>query len=272
MRHAATPNMVDGAGTTKYTYTAGNQLLMEDGPFSSDTVTNTYVNRIRTSLSLQQPTGAWTNKFVYDLARRMTNVTSPAGAFSYTVGAASPGSSLMKKILLPNTSYITNNFDNVARLTGTYLDNSSGTVLDSASYGYNKGSQRTTFTNATGTYVLYTYDNIGQLKTADSSVNTEDRGYSYDSAWNLHYLTNNGVLGSFVVDNKNELTSWPSGAGSYDSNGNLTSALIGQNRIISYDDENRITSDVLGSTYRTDFSYDGIGRRRGRYEYGWRGR
>src|SRR5436190_1551187 len=137
MRHAATLNMVDGAGTTKYTYTAGNQLLMEDGPYSSDTVTDTYVNRIRTSLSLQQPTGAWTNKFVYDLARRMTNVTSPGGAFGYSVAAVSPGSSLIKKILLPNTSYITNTFDNVARMTGTYLDNSANTVLDSAIYGYN---------------------------------------------------------------------------------------------------------------------------------------
>ena len=38
-------NMVDAAGTTKYTYTAANQLLTEDGPFTSDTVTNTYVNR-----------------------------------------------------------------------------------------------------------------------------------------------------------------------------------------------------------------------------------
>ena len=61
-------NMVDSAGTTKYTYTMGNQLLSEDGPFASDTVTNTYVNRLRTALSLQQPTGLWTNQFVYDAA------------------------------------------------------------------------------------------------------------------------------------------------------------------------------------------------------------
>ena len=34
-------NRVDAAGTTKYIYTAGNQLLAEDGPFASDTVRNT---------------------------------------------------------------------------------------------------------------------------------------------------------------------------------------------------------------------------------------
>jgi hypothetical protein len=48
-------------------------------------------------------------------------VTSPAGVFGYTVGASAPGSRLIKKLLLPNTAYITNTFDNVARMTGTYL-------------------------------------------------------------------------------------------------------------------------------------------------------
>jgi hypothetical protein len=34
------------------------------------------------------------------------------------------------KLSLANTSYITNTYDNVARLTGTYLDSSTNTVLD----------------------------------------------------------------------------------------------------------------------------------------------
>jgi YD repeat-containing protein len=38
-------NMVDGVGTNRYTYDAAGQLLTEDGPFTSDTVTNTYSNR-----------------------------------------------------------------------------------------------------------------------------------------------------------------------------------------------------------------------------------
>ena len=29
-------------------------------------------------------------------------------------------------------------------------------------------------------------DKIGQLTVTDSSVNTEDRGYVYDAAWNVH--------------------------------------------------------------------------------------
>jgi len=34
-------NMVDGVGTTLYAYTSGGQLLTEDSPFASNTVTNT---------------------------------------------------------------------------------------------------------------------------------------------------------------------------------------------------------------------------------------
>ena len=63
--------MVDAAGTTKYGYDAAGQLLTEDGPFASDIVTNTYVNRLRTAMSLQQPTGVWTNGFIYWVLQRM---------------------------------------------------------------------------------------------------------------------------------------------------------------------------------------------------------
>ena len=46
-------NMVDAVGTTKFTYAPGGQLWTEDGPFASDTVTNTYLNRLRVGVSLQ---------------------------------------------------------------------------------------------------------------------------------------------------------------------------------------------------------------------------
>src|SRR5207244_1017080 len=105
-------NMIDAVGTTAYTYTSGGQLLTEDGPFASDTVTNTYANRLRTALALQQPTGAWTNGFTYDAAGRLTNVTSQAGGFGYLLGGTVSASPLAKRITLPNTAYITNVFDN----------------------------------------------------------------------------------------------------------------------------------------------------------------
>jgi len=185
--------MIDAAGTTKYTYYAGGLLNTEDGPWASDTVSYTYNNaRLRSGLSLQQPTGTWTNGFTYDAAHRLSTASSPAGTFTYTykVGQAS---SLPIKLSLPNSSYITNTYDNVARLSGTYLDNSSNTVLDKSEYLYNTNNQRIRLTRTDASYYTNDYDNIGQLVWADSTVASEDRGYLYDAAWNLNGVMNGSV-------------------------------------------------------------------------------
>jgi RHS repeat-associated protein len=264
-------NMMDGIGTTVYAYTSAGQLLSESGPFGNSTVTNGYQNRLRTAMGLQQPTGEWTNGFGYDAIARLSSVTSPAGTFNYQF---QPGlQRLVSGLQLPNTSIITNIYDSEARLLATRLVTSGSSTLDSASYGYNTAGRRTTFTNAAGTYVLYSYDKIGQLTVADSSVNTEDRGYYYDAAWNLNRRTNNGAASSFWVDVKNELTNAPAGAATYDANGNqITSA--NSRYDYTYDDENRLIEWMDNGTIHavprlTDFVYDGLGRLRVRLEYVW---
>ena len=62
--------MVDASGTWKYTYYAGGLLNTEDGPWSRDTVTYTYKNRLCASLSLQQETGSCRKGFTWDAAHR----------------------------------------------------------------------------------------------------------------------------------------------------------------------------------------------------------
>jgi hypothetical protein len=72
--------MSDGIGTTAFTYTEGQQLASESGPWASDTVSYSYTDRLRMSLNLQQPNAsASAQNFNYDLAYRMTGLTSPAG-------------------------------------------------------------------------------------------------------------------------------------------------------------------------------------------------
>ena len=273
-------NMVDGVGTTRYTYDAAGQLLTEDGPFTSDTVTNTYLNRRRIALAVQgvsilgEPFAAWTNGFGWDSAGRLTSVTSPAGAFAYSYRAVRSGFSgrLVQQLSLPGGAYITNTFDPVARLLSTVLDDSGGSTLDAALYGYNSGNQRTAYTNATGTNVLYTYDPIGQLKVATSAASSEDRGYAYDAAWNLNWRTNSGsITSAYYVDGKNEVTNGSYGPMDYDANGNLTNRSNAYESY-EYDDENRLSAvQVYDSEdnegYRTVFEYDGLGRLRWRLEY-----
>jgi RHS repeat-associated protein len=273
--------MVDGVGTTVYTYTAGNQLLTEDGPFASDTVTNTYVNRMRVGLGLAQPAGFWTNGFGFDVARRLTNVTMSAGTFSYAYGASPlPAGTLMpSRIALPNTAYITNTYDSVARLTGTSLRNSAHSTLDYYGYVYNLANQRTQLTRADSSTMDFTFDGIGQLTSADDSVNSYDRSYTYDAAWNLASRANYWTLGgseSFTNDVKNELTGSPEEVFQYDANGNLTERDNFSNVLFryTYDDENRLTFmeyDDYGTPYYQlhQLVYDGLGRLRQMAEYSW---
>jgi RHS repeat-associated protein len=158
-----------------------------------------------------------------------------------------------------------------ARLLTTTLYNSAGATLDAAQYGYNVGNQRTTFTNAAGTHVGYTYDSIGQLKVSASSVSSENRGYAYDAAWNVSNVTNNGVNSTFSLNNLNELSTVGTTNFLYDGNGNLTNwwykTLRSTNSITNiFDDENRLiwvsAEAGLAEQIATSFVYDGLGRLR----------
>lgn len=207
-------NIVDAVGTTAYSYDQVGQILSEDGPWANDTVSYTYQNRLRMGLSVQAPNAsAWMEGYTYDTVRRLKTVSSPAGAFNYTLGAASSTSPLIKKLLLPNGAFITNSYDGNARLLNTVLKNSGGTNLDSYTYIYNAGNQRTNVVRTAGDSVSYTYDNEGELKTAIgreaggvTNRLQEQLGYVYDAAGNLNQRTNNALVQNFGVNNLNELS------------------------------------------------------------------
>ncbi len=204
--------MVDAAGTNVYSYTLLNQLASESGRWANDTVSYGYTNRLRNAMILQQPNGpAWAQYYGYDIAKRLAAVSTPEGLFSYT---HSGPTLLSTNLSLPNGAAIMNSYDAVARLTGTYLKNASGTVLNSHVYTYNNGNQRTRQTRTIGDYVDYTYDNTGQLQSAvgKESGGTTNRwheqfGYAYDAAQNLQYRTNNALIQTFTVDSLNQLAS-----------------------------------------------------------------
>ena len=205
-------NLVDAVGTTLYGYDAAGQLLSEDGPWASDNVNYSYASRLRTGMSVAAPNAsAWSQGYGYDSARRLTGVTSLAGEFDYFYN---PNQMQQVDLLtLPGGAYITNTFDSVARLTGTYLKNSGDTNLDSYAYTYNQANQRTQVTRTAGDYVNYSYDTMGQLKTAIGKEAggvtnrwQEQFGYAYDAAGNLNFRTNNALVQTFNVNSLNELT------------------------------------------------------------------
>lgn len=137
-------NMVHAVGTTVYGY-ANQFLATEEGPWDNDTFSYTYNKRLRSGLTLLQPNASsWAQSYGYDSANRLQTLSSPAGAFTYSFKG--PGN-LITNLALPNGAAITNAFDAVGRLAGTWLKNSGGTILNSHAYGYNLASQRTSVKN-----------------------------------------------------------------------------------------------------------------------------
>jgi RHS repeat-associated protein len=205
--------MVDSVGTTRYTYNAAGQILSEDGPWNDDTVNYSYANRLRSEMRIMQPNASpWVQSYAWDAAKRLTNLISPAGAFGYTYD--SMRNLQVKKLLLPNTAFITNSFDVKARVTSTVLKNSGGTSLAGfTGYGYDSLNLRSA-SRLESSVVYYDYDAIGQLiRTTpyDPGVTLTNRfhesfGYRYDAAGNLNYRTNNALIEAFNVNPLNELT------------------------------------------------------------------
>jgi len=262
-----------GTFTNSYAYDSVSELTNEVGPWANDTVSYTYANRLRTGLSLSQPSGSWSQSYGYDVTRRMTNVTSQAGAFGYVYGAPSAASALVDGITLPNGAKITNTFDSVARLLSTKLLNSSFAILDSESYAYNQAGQRTAETNTAGDFRNYTYDNGGELKTAigkESGGTTnrwqEQLGYVYDAAGNLNFRTNNTLLQNFNVNNINELTTETNG-GALTVAGTTTSpatnVTVNTSNAVLYADSTFASTNqtwVSGSNTFTAIARDSYGR------------
>src|SRR5712671_6706760 len=123
--------MVDGIGTTAYSWTSFGALASEDGPWASDTVSLTYDNgRRRSGLNLQAPNASdWVQSYGYDGGGRISTLISAAGTFTYQSPTGvdptvTSGSALVQKLSLPNGAYITNSFDDWGRLLGTTLKNS----------------------------------------------------------------------------------------------------------------------------------------------------
>ncbi len=206
--------MADGIGTTAFTWTPGDQLASETGPFDEDEISYVYTNRLRASLSLLQPNAAaWVQNYSYQSMMRPQYLTSPAGTFLYNFYPPS-ATARPDMISLPNGGTINNLYDDFARILQSTFNSAVLGTVDQRVYGYDAASQVTQQTFLNGNFMNYGYDNIGQLTTAQGfeaggtpARLQEQFGYAYDKAWNLSYRTNNFLLETFAVNSLNELSS-----------------------------------------------------------------
>jgi RHS repeat-associated protein len=215
--------------------------------------------------NLLTQTDARTNstKFVYDSFGRRLKRTMPGGEFE-TFGYDPAGN------VIAHTNFnglaLTNSYDSLNRLTGTYLATNGQSLI---TFKYSALGQRTNMTDASGTYV-YTFDERGRLKTNATPQGT--LRYTYDANGNLLTLrstTINGVNLAYAYDALNRVTnvvdarltgmSANNSRYGYDAVGNLKLMAYpnGLTNLYQYDSLNRLTDLTweVSSNARADFAY-----------------
>jgi RHS repeat-associated protein len=252
--------MTDGTGTTRYTYNpitgtpsigAGAPASI-DGPLPNDTVSYNYDEldrRVSTAVN------GTSSLIIFDAAHRIIARTNVLGSFSYAYDG-------------PSRRLLTTSHPNGQTATRAYFDNLSDRRLQRLTHtrglapisefihAYDTAAARMTnwsqqVSNQTPLINALAYDAANQLTSATGSVTgtvVKTFAYAYDPAGNRLIEQIDGASNSASYNILNELTSADSG-----------SAI---NASYEWDAENRLTA-INAGTNRTEFTYDGMGRRTG---------
>jgi RHS repeat-associated protein len=252
-------SMADGTGTTHFDYVritsppslGAGSLASEDGPAPYDTITYRYDElgrRVSTAIH------GVANVTAFDAAGRVTGVTNALGIFHYTYTDSSPRPAVQTfpngqtihlryagNIQDQHLQSITNAFGNtlISAFHYTY-DGPAGRI---ASWAQQSGLQIPTIHG-------YVYDDDDQLLAASVSqagVTNRSFSYSYDPAANRLSETIDGNTNAYGYNALNQLTT-TTGAGTAATN--------------EWDAEDRLVAVNTGAQ-RTEFEYDGLGRRVG---------
>ncbi|MGD9418134.1 MAG: RHS repeat domain-containing protein [Verrucomicrobiota bacterium JB025] len=198
------------------------------------------------------------------------NVSSPQ-TFTYHY---TPNSSLIAKVAGPVHDAV-----NTWETTRDVLDAKNNVIGESAvstfDYAVNVIGQRESVETGGTAFPAspdwsWDYDSLGQITSADSSVNTYDRAYGYDTTGSrieARYgdTTLTGTP-NYAANSLNQYTTVPANTEvpAYDDDGNATSypfpAASGTNSSLVWDGENRLISTTVGAT-TSDYLYDSQSRR-----------
>jgi RHS repeat-associated protein len=291
--------MIDGTGQTTYTYyqitstpaVGAGMLQTVDGPLTNDTIAYTYDELGRV---FDQSINGVAETTHYDPLGRLANTTNALGLFSRSYEGATPR---LKTLTYPNGQ--TANYDYFAsndddRRLQTINNLTSGTVsLSRFDYAYDDGGDITRMDSVLGVLAYqrwYVQDAAQQLRSVSNTFDPNlaalrvDYGYddganrTNDRTYNALGSPNNGTLNSYPAQANvlNQLDSFATSTNGvsgplnplvYDLVGNLTND--GQGKTLEWDAVNRLVAiNYLATGARTEFTYDGLGRRVKMLEYG----
>jgi RHS repeat-associated protein len=246
--------MVDGTGTTSYSYDSLNRLTSQTNG-SNQTVAYGYdLDNHLTSLIYP---GNHTVTRTYDDAGRLTKISD---WLSHATTITPDADSNTGTIAYPNGITASSNFDHADQVSSVTDKNAGGSTI--ASFTYTRdGNGQLQSTTPTGTgqgsNESYTYNTLNQL----TAVNT--KALSYDAADNITKLANGATLG---YDAANQATSYTPQGGSastltYDQQGDR---LTGLGASYTYDQADRLisASGASGSVAIDGAAEDGLSVRK----------
>jgi len=250
--------MEDGTGLTMFSYypitgstnPGAGELATIDGPLANDTIAFVYdeLGRIsRQSINGTAVAGTW------DASGRLQQLTNVLGLFTFEWEGASFRPSAV-------------NYPNGQRTTFSYYSNlkdrllnqithlkPDATLLSRFTYDYNAVRQITNWTQERGVMspvsFHFDHDAADQLTNAVATQNDSPAGsyrYGYDLSQNLTNELVNGTPRAFSYNALNELVAVTGDAHAL--------------RTYEWDAENQLVAFNQG-THRTEFRYDGLGRR-----------
>ncbi|HYR21483.1 MAG TPA: RHS repeat-associated core domain-containing protein [Chthoniobacterales bacterium] len=259
--------MADGTGTTTYAYKpitgsvslGAGQLQTVDGPLTNDTISYTYdeVGRV-----LSEAVNGVTGSRAYDSLGRVGTVTNPLGTFTNTYDSVTPRllNTAFPNGQATNYTYLTNTGDR--RLQTIQNNDVSASILSKFDYIYDPDGEITQLTRQLGPtgYPKRWFGMSGSMYDAADELTNLTEQQSNDvyasTAFSYDDSGNRTDFGTFTFNDVNQLTN--SGY-TYDANGNLTADPA---KTYEWDAANRLTAiNYNGSAARTEFTYDGLGRR-----------
>ncbi len=217
-------SVAHNAITNTFTFTSSRQVATESysgGFLAGITVSNAYdsLHRRSTNAVLLNGVIQAMTAYSYDDLSRLATVSDGTNSATYSYV---PDSTLIGGVVYAqngtNRMTRTNQYDALNRVTNIVWKVGS-TVISSFAYQYNSANQRTRMDREDGTYTVYAYDSLGQVKSAvkywsDGTIVAGQKNvYSYDDIGNRKYAGSGGDqygmgLGysHYTVNSRNQYT------------------------------------------------------------------
>ena len=166
-------------GITSFTYDANGNVTSEKVKGGS---THTYTYNASDLLKEKTNSRGQKTKYTYDKTGRIKTITDEAGTITYGYDAAGNVLTVTEETKDGKKSTITRTYDKAGRVTG-YTDASGSTI----GYSYNELGQLTTLTYPDGRKATYTYDRNNNIKSV-TDWQGRTTGYTYNKNGQLTKL------------------------------------------------------------------------------------